>query len=175
MTKYFGTTKRKVMLVLGVALVLFISWYTISANSETRTSRAFRAMPDGSVQVVNDHGDTITLQLKIADTPDARSANFKNTGVQTIQENAVLLVYRTDSSERHNVRTVKAPLEIGFFRADGSLAHISRTRVGSNTSYGTTGAANRYRYALMAPQGYFAKHSISIDGGAVLLPDTLRR
>ncbi len=175
MAKLFDTPKKKVILIVGVILVLLVSWYAISANSETRESRAFRAMPQGSIQVVNDLGNTVTLQLRVADTPAARQAGFKGSGVQTVANNAILLVYTADTAERHNVQNVKAPLEIGFFRADGSLIQISRTRVGATTTYGTTGTANRYRYAIMAPEGYFARNNISVDGGASLVTTSLRK
>lgn len=175
MSKFFQTKKSKVILLLGVVLVLAISWYTISANSETRESRAFRAMPSGSIQVVNDLGNTVTLNLKVADTPAARTAGFKGSGTATIANNAILMVYTADSAERHSVQNVKAPLEIGFFRANGELIQITTTRLGATTTYGTTGTANRYRYVIMAPVGYFARNNISVDGGATLVTTSLRK
>ncbi len=175
MSKMLNTPKKKIILVIGVLLVLFISWYAISANSDTRQSRAFRAMPQGSIQVVNDEGQTVTLQLRVADVPAARQAGFKGSGAQTVADNAILLVYATDTAERHNVQNVKAALEIGFFRADGTLIQISRTRMGATTTYGTTGSANRYRYAIMAPEGFFARNNISVDGGASLVTTSLRK
>lgn len=169
------TPKNRIMIVAGLLCVLLISWYVVSANSDTRVSRALKNMPQGSVQITNDQGRNVTLQVRIADTREARTANFKNSGVKTIQDNIIFMPYTSDSSERHSVQGVKAAVEIGFFRADGTLIQISKTRVGATTTYGTTGTNNRYRYAIMAPEGFFARQNISVDGGATLLANTLRR
>ncbi len=170
------TLKHRIMLVAGLLFVLLLSWYIISLNSDTRISRELKAMPQGSIQITNDEGRNITLQVRIADTNEARTAHFKKSGVQTIQDNIILMTYTSDMSTRHNVQNVKAPLDMGFFRADGTLVNTAATQVGSSATYGPiTGTENRYRYVIVAPEGFFQKNGITANGGALLQVSTLRR
>ncbi len=170
------TIKHKITLVAGLLFVLMLSWYIVSANSDTRISKELKNMPQGSIQITNDQEKNITLQVRIAETPEARTANFKKNGVQTIKDNIILMTYPADSSERHNVQGVKAPLDIAFFRADGTLISISTTRVGATSTYGPpTGVANRYRYVVVAPEGFFRNNSITVNGESTLQVSTLRR
>lgn len=132
-------------------------------------------MQPGVIEMLNDQGEAFQITVRIADTPELRRAGFTRNGVQTIEENVLLYVYAADTLERHNVQRVKAPLDMAFFRADGSLIQINRTRVNATTSYGPTGPGNRYRYVLVAPAGFFGRQGVSVRTDAQLLPDSLRR
>lgn len=166
--------KVKILFILVLAGAISIGLYSNAVRSEDRIPRAFANMEIGAVQVINDEGVPTLLWVKIADTIDARRAGFSGVGENIVGETALLYIYPRNTTERQRVTGVRVPLEIGFFQEDGTLIAIERTTVGTSTTYGAPARVN-YRYVIMGPEGYFAKHGISVDGEAELLADSLLR
>ncbi len=166
--------KWKIFFVLALVGVISFGWYTSSVRSEDRVTKSFSNMPLGVIRAINDQGEEVILWTKVATTSEQRRAGFSGIGENVVRETALLLIYPRDTTERHSISGVRLPLEMGFFQEDGTLVSISRTTVGASTTYGAPARVN-YRYVLMAPQGYFARHAFSVEGEAKLLPDTLLR
>lgn len=166
--------KWKIFLVLVLVGVISFGWYSSTVRSEDRVTKAFSNMPIGAIRVINDLGEEDVLWVKIATTAEARRAGFSGVGENVVRETAILFIYPRNTTERHSVSGVRLPLEMGFFQEDGTLVSIARTTAGATTTYGAPARIN-YRYVLVVPQGYFARHGISVDGEAKLLPDSLLR
>ncbi len=166
--------KWKIFFVLVLVGVISFGWYSSTVRCEDRVTRAFSNMPIGAIRVINDAGEEHVLWAKIATTTEDRRAGFSGVGENVVRETALLYVYPRNTTERHSVSGVRLPLEMGFFQEDGTLVAIARTTVGATTTYGAPARVN-YRYVLVVPQGYFARHGISVEGESQLLPDTLLR
>lgn len=169
-----ASLKTKIILGLVLLVLLWLLWYTVQVRSADYMPKTLKEMPRGSIQIVNDEDRTVTLRVLIADTAERRNAGFKRAGENTVKNSLLFYSYPRETNERHRVINVKAPLEMAFFSEDGTLLHIAKTQVGSTISYGVTGNT-RYRYMLVAHDGYFNNHKITVNGESKLLIETLRR
>lgn len=166
--------KSKVIVALAIIAVVVGGYYAVTVRSDSRITKALSEMPVGQIQMINDAGETITLDIRIAETSDARNAGFRGVGADVVNNTAILYRYTRDTVATHLLDKVRVPLDLGFFNADGELITIAQTEQGASTRY-SAGSRVQYRYILMSGQGYFERHGVTADGGASLVIDSLSR
>jgi len=166
--------KGKVIVVLAILAIVVGGYYAVTVRSDSRITKALSEMPVGQIQMINDAGETITLDIRIAETSDARNAGFRGVGADVVNDTAILYRYTRDTVATHLLDKVRVPLDLGFFNTDGELITIAQTEQGASTRY-SAGSRVQYRYILMSGQGFFERHGVSADGGASLVIDSLSR
>ncbi|MBF8436228.1 DUF192 domain-containing protein [Halanaerobiaceae bacterium Z-7014] len=166
--------KGKVIVVLAILAVVVGGYYAVTVRSDTRITKALSEMPQGQIQMINDVGETITLDLRIAETTDARNAGFRGVGSEVVNNTIILYRYTRDTVATHLLDKVRVPLDLAFFTADGELITVVQTEQGASTRY-SAGSRVQYRYILMTGQGFFERAGVSADGEARLVIDSLSR
>lgn len=162
---------KRFLVTLLILLIVAAGVYWYQAKYPNRTTKVFRQMPTGKIQIVNDSGKTLTLQVKLATDTETRTAGFNKVGSKIIDNHLLLYTYPRDTVERHVVKDVRGSLDLAFFDAEGKLLQLVTTKANTTLTYGIT---SRYRYLLMAPEGYFKTNNISAVGKATLIPDSLQ-
>ncbi len=167
---------RRGRVLLGVLVIALVAggYYAVTVRSDSRVSRALANMPAGSVELINDAGETITLNVKIAETAGDRSTGFKNSGSLTVENTVIFMRYTINTIAGHTMENVRAPLDIAFFNENGDLIEVVQTELNTGERYSPADRV-RYRYAIMAHRGFMNEMGISVEGEARLLPDTLSR
>ena len=166
--------RNKVIIVLAIILIVTAGYYTMSVRSDSRVTRAFGNMPVGTVEIANDLGEVVTLSVHIAETNDARQSGFRGVGTQVISDSAILYRYLRNTTVSHNTEKVRAPLDMAFFDENGEILNVVRAEADSSTRH-SAGARVQYRYILASGAGYLERNNISVEGGARLLVDTIKK
>lgn len=164
------------VIVYAVVIVLVLAYVGYARSASRVTWTMFRT-PQAEIQLVNDEGRTIKMDVRYVNNPRTGDNPFRNVGVNTINRNNVYYSYTRDSSATHNTRDIKAPIEMAFFDAEGNLLNIFRAQADSRTSFraiNDDGERIPYRFIIMSSEGFFAKNSISEGTEAKLLPNTFR-
>ncbi len=163
-------------IIIGVVIILAVAagYFTMNVRSDSRVTRAFSNMPTGSVDIVNDLGEVVTLNVNIAETNEARQAGFRGVGVQVVNESAILYRYLRNTTVSHQVDKVRAPLDMAFFDENGEILSIVQTEVGATTRY-SAGTRVQYRYILASRRGFMERNNISVDGGSRLLVESITK
>lgn len=159
-TRYFTIAAVVIVVLIGI-------WFF-----STQSTRAFEALSSGTIQVINKNGDTVTIPIKIGDTAEARRNGFKKVSEKVVQNSVLFIPYQSSTVVRQSMNEVKIPLDMAFFREDGTLIDIIQAQVG-NQSYRPDD--ERYLYVLKAPRGYFRQRQIEPGEGVQLLSHTLTR
>jgi uncharacterized membrane protein (UPF0127 family) len=89
----------------------------------------------------------------VADTPTRRARGLMH--VRNLDDHAgMLFVFDADSTGRFWMRNTPMPLQIAFFRDDGSLVSVAvMAPCGDHEQCPLYAAAGPYRYALEVPRG----------------------
>jgi uncharacterized membrane protein (UPF0127 family) len=161
----------KIFLLVGAAIcILTISLYlprkrTTIENERGTTSGfenfehvtpEFEKMEVANIRLSNDQGNILELEVKVADEPDERAAGFQYISRSVIERSLILFVFPEETHALFHMRNVEASLDIGFFRADGTVVDILRMEP-DNRLYGP---AEAFKYALEARAGFFAEKGI---------------
>lgn len=163
-------------IILGILVIVLIAggYYGVTVRSESRVSRALARMPEGTVEVINDVGENITLNVRIAETSGDRSTAFKGSGSLTVDNTVIFLRYTINTVASHTMENVRAPLDIAFFAQEGELIEVVQTELDSGKRYAPSDRV-RYRYAIMARQGFMEEMDIRTGGQARVIPESLSR
>lgn len=118
-------------------------------------------MEEKTIILVNDHGDTIQLPVRVADESRELAAGYQFICPDVIRQTAVLFDFGRPFTSRFHMGNVFAPLDIAFFDSAGKLVKIEYMSAeppgfSGKKKYYSAGAP--YRYALEVPKGYFATH-----------------
>lgn len=116
---------------------------------------------------IETEGRAITLEVKLADTPERQAAGFQCATPAEIQQHFILFDFAGEILTQFHMQNVPAPLDIAFIKADGRVFSIIRMEPNPAALYGPLGA---FRYALEARAGFFAAHGVA-PGAARLLPN----
>ncbi len=164
--------RGKILLVVVILALVAGGFYAVRVRSEARVTRVLANMPEASVTVINEAGESLTLPVRLAATSEARTTAFKGSGTQAIEDNVLLLRYDINTIAGHTMERVRAPLDIAFFTQEGTLVDVLQAEPGSGVRYSTTDR-QRYRYVLMAREGFMEEHGINPGSDARLLPDSI--
>ena len=167
---------RRGRLLLGILIIALIAggYYGVTVRSESRVSRALARMPDGTIELINDSGENITLNVRIAETSGDRSTGFKGSGSLTVENTVIFVRYNINTIAGHTMENVRAPLDIAFFSQEGDLIEVVQTEMGTGERYAPADR-ERYRYALMARRGFMEEMGISTQGQSRIILESLSR
>ena len=113
-------------------------------------------MEVATIKLLNDRGDVLELEVKVADEPDERMSGFQFVSKNIIERSLILFVFPEEIHTFFHMRNVETSLDIAFFRADGTVVDIMRMDPGENL-YGPT---ESFKYALEAKAGFFEQKGI---------------
>lgn len=117
------------------------------------------AMQTGIVRLLEADGAPLHLPVFIARTPAERAAGYQFIGPAVIERSAILFLFPSEISGAFHMCNVRAPLDIAWFRADGSLLEAKRMEPGPaappalcSQLYGPD-SGEGYRFALETAAG----------------------
>ena len=129
----------------------------------TETTRAWQGMAERPLVLLLGQNPRIALTVKVADDPGEIKAGYQFLCPEIINHSAILFDFGAVVSSRFHMRNVFAPLDIAFFRADGTLINTTVMRPeppgfsGKSTLYSARAA---YRYVLETPAGLLTGHDL---------------
>lgn len=110
-------------------------------------------------------GQTATLAVEIADTPEERSIGLMNR--ESLAEDAgMLFIWPEDTGSGFWMRDTLIPLSVAFIGAEGVIVDIQDMQPLDETLHQSPAP---YRYAVEANRGWFGGHGIG-PGDTVTLP-----
>lgn len=130
-------------------------------------------METARIKLAWDEGE-VSLDVLVADQPVERHAGYQLVGGEFIKESAMLFLFETPQSGAFHMCNVLEPLEIAWFRPDGSLLDARLMTPGPLQSpAGCTALFSprqfgRYLFALELPRGFFAGHGLELDATSSL-------
>ena len=150
---------RWAVFILFLLILAAASWQVVvQSQARYRTTAAFRKMESVKITVVNDQGERLLLEVRLADEQDDQASGFEGIGPGVILRSAILVVYDRDTITHFSTRNVELPIELAFIRSDGVVLDVILTEPGSVELYSL---GTQFRYVLEAPSGYFQARSIS--------------
>lgn len=132
---------------------------------------AFYATPEvcrmetAAVRLAWDGGEA-ELEVLVADEPIERYAGYQLVGREFLAGSAMLFVFESPQAGAFHMCNVFAPLEIAWFRPDGSLLDARLMTPGPVSSPAACPALfaprafGRYQFALELPSGFFERLGI---------------
>ena len=154
-------------LVFALVTVLGLSG-TASGGSCQLTTESLEQMEQRYIELINDLGDTILLQVRVADEGHEQAAGFQHICPQTIKSTAILFVFEHPRSPMFHMNNVHANLDIAFIDSEGKVADVQlmleEFSTGKSKLYPSKVKA---KYALEVRQGYFSDHHISTDNSRI--------
>jgi uncharacterized membrane protein (UPF0127 family) len=127
---------------------------------------AFEHMESRTIELVNDRGETVKVEARIADDGPERAAGFQYICPAVIERTNILFVFVPPIASRFHMRNVHGPLDIAFIAPDGRVTAAKRM-VPGNERYGPPGEIG---YALETRAGLLAELGISAAGSRLLTP-----
>ncbi|MFW6279250.1 MAG: hypothetical protein ACOC2G_03575, partial [Bacillota bacterium] len=113
----WGTSKKLIAAVVLVLLLWVVYSTFFTPNSETQ---AILDLPEGTVTIVNDGGQEVTIDVKIGSS----ATRFKGVDPEVIQETVVYITTPFPASAERTFEPVKAPLQYARFGGDGQIQKI---------------------------------------------------
>jgi uncharacterized membrane protein (UPF0127 family) len=150
-------------------LVLLLLWATSGNINELRTTKEFRKMETVTIKIVNDEGQILELEVKVADEPDEHAAGFQNISRSIMEKTLILFVFPSEINGLFHMRNVEASLDIAFVKTDGAIIEIMRMDPDPNRLYGPDAS---FKYAIEAPAGFFEEKRITA-GKSKLLTESI--
>jgi uncharacterized membrane protein (UPF0127 family) len=121
-----------------------------------RWRSAFAGMPERTIHI--EAGERVlTFTAKLADTIERQAAGFQCATPDEIQRTLILFDFGAEIQTSFHMDNVPAPLDIAFVKADGRMFSILVMAPSPTALYGPMG---KFRWALEAPAGFFARHGI---------------
>lgn len=162
---------RWVTFVVFLAVLAVVSWSVISQSAARyRTTPEFRKMGQVDITLVNDEGDLIKLEVRVADEDDERSAGFANIGEGVIRRTVILWMINRETTIDFKTQEVEAPIELAYLNGEGKVLGIQNGKpfAPEPIPFGIP-----FQFVLEAPAGYFAQRQIS-KNGSTLTPSSLK-
>ena len=126
-------------------------------------TKAWQAMETHKVLLIGPGGKRIELPVKIADEETERRAGFQHVCPRTIAKSPMLFIFPRSVRVSFHMNNVHAPLQIGFFGAEGTLIDVQLMQ-----PYGPPpGKRHLYdpgqpvRAALEAEAGFFEQYGLA--------------
>lgn len=156
---------KKIIFGVVILLIIWILW-SIFGGPNTVTQNILK-LPEATIQIVNEGEEEIELQVRVNNT----GAEFAGVRESLIEETVLYHATAYSASASIEVNKVKVPLALALFEENGNLINIYKVKAGEQKTITPEG---RYKYTLMAEDGYFAEKGISMENGSKILPDTLQ-
>ncbi len=155
------------ILLIALALALFIGGGMALEQQYAalhRTTPDFDRMQVKSVALIDDLGQQVNFNMRIAADVPEQEAGFQNIGRAVLEQTLILFAFSTEFEARFHMRHVVAPLDIAFARADGSIIDIETMMPDPTTSgpyQHLYGPDQPFQYAIEAREGFLKEHHIS--------------
>lgn len=144
------------MMLLGLVLLLIV----LSIWGQRQMTQPLPPLPTIPI-TIGGH----TLSVEVARTPAQRERGLMFR--EALGEGrGMLFVYEHDQILAFWMHNTRIPLSIAFLDADGRILNIADMQPEDDTIHRSAGVA---RYALEVPQGWFARHHITV-GEKVKIP-----
>jgi uncharacterized membrane protein (UPF0127 family) len=184
-----GSSMRFVIIILGsllgialVGVTLWLLWprpatdycKELSTDTQFQTTAGYCHMKAKEIKLINDAGAALSLIVRMADEPDEQTAGFQKIGEKIIAQNQILFVFPQEIQESFHMCNVRAPLDIAWIGADGTLLDVQTLEPGPETTETcpiryTASGNSVYMYALEAASGFFSKNSITKEKSRLLV------
>ncbi len=158
-------TLLMLVMAIGVGVGALLWWLLPWLGGDYATTPEFRGMELAEIAIINDLGERVELEVRIADEPAEQLAGFQHIGKRVIARSAILFVFSHPIRGKFHMRNVVAPLDIAFFDADGKVLAVMRMEPGSEL-YGPDGP---FQYALETAAGRLERLHISPAGSRLLV------
>lgn len=158
--------KKKI--TIGVFFILFI-WilWSIFGGVNPATAEII-GLPEGSIQVENDNGERVKIDVKIGNS----DSNFSNVSKSVVNRTVLYSATNYSASAATIIKNVKVPIKVALFDKDGNLINIYNIPANSKKKINPQ---KEYQYTVMAKDNFFADNNISIEDNSKLLLDTLNK
>lgn len=133
-------------------------------------------MEPALIELVDEDGQVVPLAVLVADSFREQMAGYQFIGEAVMAETAILFLYPQDISGPFHMCNVRAPLDMIWFRRDGSVVHAARAQPGPRMSAGACPALYgpapflRYRYVLETPAGALDDLGVKVETLRLRLP-----
>ncbi len=162
---------RWVTFVALLSVLAAVSWSVISQSAALyRTTPAFRKMDRVEVTLLNDEGELVSFEVRVADEDDERSAGFANIGAGVIRRTVILWMINRETTIDFRTQEVEAPIELAYLNGEGKVLGI---QAGKPFAAEPIPFGIPFQFVLEAPAGFFAQRPLSTNGSA-LTPTSLR-
>ncbi|MEM2057894.1 MAG: DUF192 domain-containing protein [Thermoproteota archaeon] len=158
--------KGKIVIILFVSALVLLFFWTYFNNDSLRVTKEFKKMGIARIQIVNDEGRILELEVKVADEPDEHAAGFQNISKSIVQKTIILFVFPDEVNGLFHMRNVEASLDIAFIKADGTILEILRMDPSATKLYGVN---ESFKYAIEAPAGFFEEKKITPERSRLIV------
>jgi uncharacterized membrane protein (UPF0127 family) len=155
-----------------LALLVVSGWLLLPGGDKAAadcsvSTPAFEHMGSRTLTLINDRGETVHLDARIADDGAERAAGFQYLCPAVIERTNILFIFVPPIASGFHMRNVHAPLDIAFIAPDGRVSATARMLPGKER-YGPPGVIG---YALETRVGVLEELGVSAAGSR-LLPET---
>ncbi|MBO3832148.1 MAG: DUF192 domain-containing protein [Candidatus Brockarchaeota archaeon] len=158
--------RGKIVKILLISAAVLLCFWTYFNNGGSRVTEEFQKMSSARIRIVNDEGQVLELEVKVADEPDERAAGFQNISRSIIEKTLILFIFPDEVSGLFHMRNVEASLDIAFIKADGAIVGILRMDPSPTKLYG---ADEYFKYAFEAPAGFFMERKITPERSRLIV------
>ncbi len=153
------------VMVVPAALLLILA---AACGSDSPVSDTPTAAATPTIVFTLGSGETASLTVEIADTPEKRSQGLM--GRESLPDLAgMLFVWPEDTSAGFWMKDTLIPLSIAFIDTEGKIVDIQDMQPLDETLHHSP---QPYRYAVETNQGWFEEHRIEA-GDAVSFPESV--
>ncbi len=139
----------------------------ICSETPARVTAAFCSMQPGSIRLLGPDGASVDVDVLIADNAVRRAAGYQFIAGDVVQETAIFFLFEAATAGSFHMCNVEVPLDIIWFRANGSILDALLMRpggVGNPSLCAQTYQPRRfgaYQFALELPEGGIERLGIS--------------
>lgn len=122
------------------------------------------------ISLLNDSGKIINIESYIADDAGERAEGYQYICEEVIDKTTILFVYAQPVVGKFHMQNVKAPLDIGFFDATGTLIKTMVMDTYDDGNKRRYHPGQPFQYALEARVGFFNEHKLSGGKAHLVIP-----
>ena len=103
---------------------------------------------------------SVAVPVRVADEPVEWQAGFQHVCATAVRQQQIWFAFPYAQHGKFHMNNVHAPLDIGFFAADGTLLEVFEMQIYRKNRRPLYGPSGAFQYALEAHAGYFRAHHI---------------
>ncbi len=148
--------KIRILLILGLFFVLFISFIFLSGKSDSKINN----FPKG-ILILKQKEKTMQIDIEIADREDLWSLGLMYRK-DIPWEFGMLFVFPNDTTSGFWMKNTYVPLDIAFISAEGIIFNIQRMDPCKEGECPVYYSPKPYRYALEVKAGFFERYGFGV-------------
>ncbi|MEM7196048.1 MAG: DUF192 domain-containing protein [Pseudomonadota bacterium] len=126
-------------------------------------------MSTAKLEIVNRHGEIVEIKSLIADSSFERSLGYQYVCPDVIASSTILFQYPRPIKGQFHMNNVHAPLDIGFFAADGILVTYLVMETYQDNYRPLYGPNEPFQFALEAPVGFFRENGFEVGNTRLIV------